>query len=112
MILSPPGSTRSWGVEGPPLVAQAPIEITHLGLGICSYKSLTAGAIFFVTVPDTISTSACRGEGHGTIPKRSRSWCDMYVAIISIAQQASPNVSGQSEFLRPSASTLSAGTWM
>jgi hypothetical protein len=36
----------------------------------------------------------------------------MYVAIISIAQHASPNVSGHNEFARPSASSVSAGTWM
>ena len=91
------------------MVAQAPIDITHLGLGICSYSSLTAGAIFFVTVPDTIMTSDCRGEGQGTMPKRSRSCRAINVEIISTAQQASPNVIGQRDDLRPQASNQSAG---
>ena len=66
-----------------------------------------AGAIFFVTVPDTIITSLCRGLGQGTMPKRSRSWLLMKVPIISMAQQASPKVMGQSELLRLTASTAS-----
>src|SRR5574341_961164 len=109
MILSTPCSTRSYRVYGPPFVAHAPIEMTHFGLGICSYSSFTAGAIFFVTVPDTIITSDCRGEGQGTMPKRSRSCRAMNVEIISTAQQASPNVIGQSDDLRPQASSQSAG---
>ena len=47
---------------GPPAVAQDPIAITHFGSGIWSYKRRTIGAIFFVTVPDTIITSDCLGE--------------------------------------------------
>ena len=82
------------------MVAQAPMAITHFGFGICSYSSLTDGAIFFVTVPATIITSDCRGDAQGMMPKRSRSWCDMYADIISMAQQASPNVIGQSDDLR------------
>ena len=81
-----------------------------MGFGICSYSSFTAGAIFFVTVPATIITSLCRGDGQGTIPKRSKSWFDMYVEIISIAQQASPNVIGHSDDFRAAAITASAGT--
>src|SRR3989304_5173856 len=88
------------------------MEMTHLGLGICSYSSLTAGAIFLVTVPETIITSDCRGEGQGTMPKRSRSCRAMKVEIISMAQQARPKVSGQSEDLRPQAMSQSAGTCM
>ena len=38
-----------------------------------SGSSFTAGAIFLVTVPETIITSDWRGEGQGTTPKRSRS---------------------------------------
>src|SRR6266540_1585783 len=86
--------------------------ITHFGLGICSYSSLTAGAIFFVTVPDTIITSDCLGDGQGTMPKRSRSCRAMNVDIISIAQQASPKVSGHSDDLRPHAISQSAGICM
>ena len=88
-------------------MAQLPIAITHLGSGICSYSSRIGSAIFFTTVPATIITSDCRGDGHVTTPKRSKSWFAMYVDIISIAQHASPNVSGHSEFLRASASRSS-----
>src|SRR5215467_2218794 len=45
--------------------------------------------------PDTIIRSECRGEAHGTMPKRSTSKRDANVAIISIAQHARPNVTGQ-----------------
>ena len=68
---------------------------------------MIAGAIFFVTVPETTITSLWRGLGQGTMPKRSRSWFAMKVPIISIAQQASPKVIGQSELLRLIASTVS-----
>ena len=57
-------------------------------------------------------TSDWRGDGHGTMPKRSRSWRAMKVEIISMAQQARPNVSGQSEDLRPQAISQSAGICM
>ena len=53
-----------------------------------------------VTVPETIMRSECRGDAHGTIPKRSTSNREAKVAIISIAQQASPNVTGQIDDLR------------
>src|ERR671935_2756434 len=58
------------------------------------------GAILMVTVPDTIMRSECRGEAHGTNPKRSTSKREAKVAIISMAQHASPNVTGQIEDLR------------
>ena len=61
----------------------------------------TGGAIFQVTVPDTIIRSACRGEALKTSdPKRAMSYREVAVAIISIAQQASPNIAGQSDELR------------
>src|SRR5438105_15744536 len=68
---------------------------------------LSIGAILMVTVPDTIMRSECRGEAHGTIPKRSTSKRDAKVAIISIAQQASPNVTGQIDDLRAQLKILS-----
>src|SRR3990170_7479227 len=86
------------------------MEMTHLGYGICSYSSFTAGAIFLVTVPDTIITSDWRGEGQGTMPKRSRSWRALKLEIISMAQQARPKVRGQREDFLPQAMTQSAGT--
>src|ERR671930_1579762 len=60
---------------------------------------LSIGAILMVTVPDTIMRSECRGEAQGTIPKRSTSKREAKVAIISMAQQASPKVTGQIEEL-------------
>ena len=78
------------------------IEMTHFGSGIWSYNRRSTGAIFLVTVPATIIRSACRGEGRNTsAPNRARSYRAMLVAIISIAQHASPNVSGHTELRRP-----------
>src|SRR3989442_2140042 len=53
-----------------------------------------------VTVPETIIRSECRGEAQGTMPKRSTSKREAKVAIISIAQHARPNVTGQIDDLR------------
>src|SRR5574341_608765 len=58
------------------------------------------GAILMVTVPETIMRSEWRGEAQGTMPKRSTSKRDANVAIISIAQHARPNVTGQIDDLR------------
>jgi len=44
--------------------------------------------------------SEWRGEAQGTIPNRSTSKREAKVAIISIAQHASPNVTGQIEDFR------------
>src|SRR5437773_9129433 len=68
---------------------------------------LSMGAILMVTVPETIMRSEWRGEAHGTIPKRSTSKRDANVAIISMAQHASPNVTGQIEDLRAQLKILS-----
>src|SRR2546422_4359706 len=68
---------------------------------------LSIGAILMVTVPETIIRSEWRGEAQGTMPKRSTSKRDANVAIISIAQQASPNVTGQIEDLRAQLKILS-----
>src|SRR5499426_4537190 len=68
---------------------------------------LSIGAILIVTVPETIIRSECRGEAHGTIPNRSTSNREANVAIISIAQHASPNVTGQIEDLRAQLKILS-----
>lgn len=58
------------------------------------------GAILFVTVPETIIIYACRGDGRGTMPKRSKSYRELYACIIYTAQQARPNVSGQGEYVK------------
>src|SRR5690349_12498265 len=66
------------------------------------------GAILIVTVPETTIRSECRGDAHGTIPRRSTSNRDANVAIISIAQHASPNVTGHTDDLRAQLRKLSA----
>jgi hypothetical protein len=59
------------------------------------------GAIFNVTVPETIIRSLCRGLGRNTSePKRAISKRDVDEAIISMAQQAKPKVIGQRALLR------------
>src|SRR6266481_1295222 len=68
---------------------------------------LSIGAILIVTVPDTIIRSECRGEAQGTIPKRSTSKRDAKVAIISMAQHARPNVTGQIDDFRAQLKILS-----
>lgn len=90
-------------------MAQFPMAMTHLGSGIWSYNVLTAGSIFLVMVPATIITSDCRGEGRNTsAPNRDISNLDPPVLIISMAQQASPKVIGQSELARQRLSSLSS----
>src|SRR5882724_11698200 len=68
---------------------------------------LSIGAILMVTVPETIMRSEWRGDAHGTMPNRSVSKREAKVAIISMAQHASPNVSGQIDDLRAQLKTLS-----
>jgi hypothetical protein len=62
---------------------------------------LSTGAILRVTVPATIMRSDCLGLGRKTsAPKRAISKRDVLAAIISMAQQARPKVSGQTEDFR------------
>ena len=69
---------------------------------ICFQSRTICGTIFFVTVPDTIIRSAWRGLGRKRpAPKRSMSKRLAAVEIISIAQHASPNWSGQIDDRRP-----------
>src|SRR2546421_12655758 len=59
------------------------------------------GAIFRDTRPETIITSAWRGEARNTsAPKRARSLRELVAFIISMAQQANPKVAGHSEDFR------------
>src|SRR6185369_15259553 len=61
----------------------------------------STGAILRETRPETIITSACRGEARKTSePNRARSLRPLVAFIISIAQHARPKVAGQSEDLR------------
>ena len=77
------------------------MEITHLGSGICSQSVRITGAILFETRPAMIIKSLCRGEGRNTsAPKRAISKRDAPIDIISMAQQANPNVKGQMELFR------------
>src|ERR671917_1479548 len=78
------------------------MAMAHFGSGIWSKTRRTTGPIFSVTVPATMMRSLCRGLGRKTpAPKRSMSKREEPAAIISMAQQASPNVIGHSADLRP-----------
>src|ERR1035438_2386152 len=69
---------------------------------------LSTGAILRVTVPATIMRSLCRGLGRKTsAPKRAISKREVLAAIISMAQQARPNVSGQMDDSRAQLNTWS-----
>ena len=64
-------------------------------------ESTVIEPIFVVSVPATMSTSACRGLArNGNMPKRSMSFTLVAVLIISMAQQLRPERSGHSEFAR------------
>src|SRR5580765_8302551 len=72
---------------------------------------LSTGAIFRETLPETIITSACRGEARNvSAPNLERSFRDETVFIISIAQHASPNVAGHRLDLRAQLTTASSFT--
>src|SRR4051812_30437967 len=61
----------------------------------------STGAILRDTRPETIMTSACRGDArNASAPKRAMSLRELMTFIISIAQQAKPKVAGQSDDLR------------
>src|SRR5690554_5073710 len=96
--LSIPATTLYPSLNGPPLEAQAPIATTYLGSGIWLYRRTIAGSIFLVTVPETIIRSAWRGVGRMTsMPKRAISKRAVCATIISIAQQARPNINGHTD---------------
>src|SRR6266581_9195725 len=104
-IRSTPCKTE-YALNGPPTLEHAPIEIHHFGSGIWSHTRLSTGAIFNVTVPATIMRSDWRGDGRNTsAPNRAMSNREVVDAIISIAQHASPNVSGQSALFRAQLNT-------
>src|SRR3954468_56518 len=85
-----------------PLDAHEPIEMHHLGCGVCCQIRRNTGASLNGTRPAQIRTSACRGEKLiRSMPKRARSKPDAADAMNSIAQQAVPNGIGQSELARP-----------
>src|SRR5437899_3350922 len=85
----------------PPLDAQAPMLMAHLGCGIWSHTLRMIGASLNGSRPAQISTSAWRGEKLiRSMPKRARSNRPAAVAMNSMAQQAVPKGIGQSEFDR------------
>src|SRR3954470_22713450 len=85
-----------------PLEAQAPIEIAHLGCGICCQMRRSTGASLKGTRPAQIRTSAWRGEKLiRSMPKRARSNLLAAVAMNSIAQHAVPKGIGHRELARP-----------
>src|SRR5215203_726262 len=68
----------------------------------------STGAIFRDSRPATIIRSDWRGEPRKTsAPKRAMSYRDALIAIISMAQQARPNVTGQIDERRAQRTTLS-----
>jgi hypothetical protein len=70
---------------------------------------LITGAIFCDTRPATIIKSACRGDGRKTsAPNRDTSNRAAAIDIISIAQHANPNPSGQIELFRAQFTALSS----
>src|SRR3982751_1765140 len=84
-----------------PLEAHAPIEMHHLGCGICIQMRRSTGASLNGTRPAQISTSAWRGEKlMRSMPKRARSNRLAAVAMNSMAQHAVPKGIGQREFER------------
>src|SRR6267378_6966332 len=61
----------------------------------------STGAIFRETRPETIITSACRGDARKTSePNLAKSFLELVAFIISIAQQASPKVAGHRDDFR------------
>src|SRR5688572_25047185 len=72
---------------------------------------LSTGAIFLETRPDTIITSAWRGDARNvSAPNLDRSFLAETVFIISIAQQARPKVAGQRLDFRAQLTTASSLT--
>src|SRR5262245_62054231 len=76
------------------------MDTTYLGSGIWSESTLVRSAILRVSVPETMITSETRGVARGAIPKRSRSARGPPVCIISMAQQARPNIMYQTDDFR------------
>src|SRR5438874_9765672 len=84
------------------------MAMTHRGSGIWSYIRRSGGAIFCDTRPETISRSDWRGDARkSSMPHRDRSYWPAPDDIISIAQQASPNVAGHIDCLRAQPTALS-----
>src|SRR5919107_205365 len=85
----------------PPVEAHAPMEMHHLGCGICCQMRRSTGASLKGTRPAQMKTSACRGEKLiRSMPKRARSNLLAAVAMNSIAQHAVPKGMGHSELAR------------
>ena len=84
------------------------MEITHFGSGICSQSCWMTGANLLRAYGGDNHQVGLPGRGtKHFILKRAMSKRDAPMDIISIAQQARPNVMGQIEFLRIQLMTLS-----
>src|ERR671919_2359324 len=93
----------------PPVEAHAPMEMHHLGCGICCQMRRITGASLKGTRPAQMRTSAWRGEKLiRSMPKRARSNLLAAVAMNSIAQHAVPNGIGQSELARDQLTSASS----
>src|SRR5271167_3305941 len=85
----------------PPELAQEPMEMTHRGSIICSYRRWMTGAILIKTVPAMTMRSASRGVPRITsAPNREISYLLVMLVAISTKQQERPKLNGQTEFLR------------
>src|SRR5260370_8382256 len=83
-----------YALNGPPTLEHAPMEMHHLGSGICSHTRFSTGAIFSVTVPATIIRSACRGDGRNTsAPNLAISNREVVEAIISMPHHPNQTIS-------------------
>src|SRR5258706_7617527 len=92
----------------PPEVAHPQTNPPHLVAGFGSKAAPTPAAFFGKPPPATIIKSACRGDGRNTsAPNRATSNRAAAIDIISIAQHAKPNPSGQIELLRAQFTALS-----
>src|SRR5437588_680583 len=84
--------TTQYVSNTPPDDAQAPIEMHHLGSGICSQMRWRTGIIFITTRPATSIRSHCRGLNRmASDPNRAMSYRLAAVDISSIPQQAVAN---------------------
>src|SRR5580658_7717910 len=107
--------TTAYVSNTPPVEAHAPIEMHHLGSGICCQIRCRTGNIFITTRPATIIKSHCRGLKRKTSePKRAISCRLAPTAINSMPQQAVAKGIGHRLFFRhqlTSASSLVVATW-
>ena len=93
------GNTIPWWLSGASFYMSSFSVFAFVYFSALAYKyGWVAVTLYWVTVPATIIISAWRGVLRNTsAPNLARSYRDAPVAIISMAQQASPNESGHGE---------------